>query len=160
MSRGEVLIAHHIEPMWRKCYDADYLDRVIAHLERATYKRVLWLTLEGDGPEEHSKGEDWTWGHFGGIAEVLGWHQHEVLDWSYGWEGTVAASAAHYNLPAEDFIEGPWGHGVAYLYDYLKRLRGERVAVIGGGRGECLADLLASLRHLGVRHRIIDRLVY
>jgi hypothetical protein len=162
MSREEVLIAHHIEPMWESAMQEteEYLERVTAHLWAAQYRRVLWLTLEGDGPE-HAAREGQYGYRYAEMAEALRYqHDVEVLDWAYGWEPEPEANARHFNLPAEDFITFQGGHGIAFVYDYLKALRGARVVCIGGCRDRCLWDLRMTLWHLGVRHRTIERLIY
>jgi len=160
MAKGEVLILHHVEPMWESCFDSEYLTRVATHLRRARYDRVIYTTIEGDRPEDATRHTDHYYHEFCLIAEALRWHRVVSRDWTYSWEPDPAVCAEQYNLPVEDFITFPEGHGIAYLYPWLKELRGSRVVAFGGQSEECLADLLVSLRHLAVSHRTIRGLNY
>ena len=142
----KVLVLHHIEPMWEACFDRDdLLKKVRKYIRKGNYDRVILATLEGDRSSVY--------------PELEGLYT-ELVDWSYAWESDPETSAEQFGMPVEDFIEVSSPHQVAYLYPWIKELKGHEVAVCGGHRWECLLDLTETLDHLGIPYTKIEKCIY
>lgn len=156
MAYHEIACVVHVEPQWENALTGKYLQRLTHHFERASYKKVLYLTLEGDRIQSLHHMSERYYAEFFALSQVLMRHHTvEEHDWSYGWSD-------HYDHPdfGPDIIRFVGGHGDAYLYDYLKKLQREHVKVMGGHRDECLFDLIQSLDHLRIRYERIPHLIY
>lgn len=144
MTKRRVLILHHVEEMWSKAFDRDDLCHNIRdHILRARYDRVILATLEGSGtyPE---------------IAPLV----DQEVNWSYAFEQPDYYRKRKCGINPEDIIPVSTQHNWAYVYQWIKELRGWHVSIAGGADGECLTDLQETLDHLGIKYRRIERCIF
>lgn len=156
MAKGQILIVHHVEPMWERAFDGAFLHRVERHLRRSYYERTIFTTLEGEKPCNLSKYTDLYGWRFDSIADALKSHNLQVEDWMYGF-----AKGEHPDTD-KDLIPVTTPHEWAYVYDWIKQLRpwSGRIKLIGGHRHECLADLEQTFDSLHIKYTTLRHLTY
>lgn len=141
-----VLIIHHVEPMWKDSFDQDeyeYIEEILQHLEENEYDKVIITSMEGD-----------YYPPLKAAADVL-------EDWAYGWEDPEEQPEWYEanQIDPNDIIRAN-GHDYTYLYPWIKELVGSEVTVMGGAQYECLADLCDSLHHLSIPYTKVAELIY
>jgi hypothetical protein len=161
MARGEVLIVHHVEPLWEQCIPEELVWQLRTHLYRAEYSRVIYATLEGDIPlrtarQSRDLAKELA---FIALADALrGTQRLECQEWGYAFEPPDHGGS----IDPANLIPVSSAHEWAYAYPWLRDLArySGRVVICGGGRDECLRDLQETLDWLGIRYRTIHRLTY
>ncbi len=142
----KILILQHIEPLWEEKFNIDELiNNVIKHINRSKYDKVILTTLE----------------YTGGYEELKPFIDMEK-EFSYAWENpeTEKEWYKNNNIDTKDIIEVSTPHGWAYLYDWIKRLKGHKVSVCGGYDGECLTDLQDILTYLNIPFKRVESCIY
>lgn len=147
-----ILVLHHVEPMWQASMNPGYLETVCKHLDEQSYDQIILTTLEGTTDEFYDE-EFWK------IAA-----QTDVVEeWSYAWEDPETERQWYLDSgidPDTEIIEAS-GHEFAYVYPWIaKRLKGHNVTLGGGARFECLADFKDTLEHLDIPFTEVDSLVF
>jgi len=148
----KILVIHHVEPMWDSSIPHNYRDYLLNYLiENSEKYDVIMATFLEDyqsttGCEEIdsfiTKTNEWGYG------------------WGYGNETKPKQVAKYHEFPKGDIIRVSSPHDWAYLYDWIKELKGHEIDVCGGYRTECLLDLEESLEHLEIPFKTLDNLVY
>jgi hypothetical protein len=114
-------------------------------MRRARYDRVILASQDGgDGYEE--------------LRHLIDCFEA----WSFDWSDPIANAESYRRdgFEPEQFIEVTGHHRWAYLYPWVRDLKGSQVSVAGGIDGSCLLDLEDSLRHLGIRYRRIESCIF
>jgi hypothetical protein len=143
----KILILHHVEPMWEDGFDKDvfdYMMDIIRHIEQQNYDKVILTTMEGGSCYPEIK-------HLVDVEE----------QWGYGWEDPEDCPEIYKNwgIDIKDIIQAN-GHEFAYLYSWIKELKGNDIHLAGGHQFECLQDLVDSLEHLNISYTKQHELIY
>ena len=139
---------------------AEYLQRVITHLKRARYHRVLLTSMEGTDSKDMARESELYPELFLKLHETLAYyHRTEFHQWDYGWDDYI-------NDPDYPFqhniITFSGGHRNAYLYDWVRNLSrfSGRIILGGGYEYACLYDLEESLKFLHIGYTRKQELIY
>ena len=143
----KILIIHHVGPMWERSFDREKLTtEIINHIESNYYDKVIATTLEG-----------------GDTYLELMPYVNVIKGWSYGWEIDEKLSdleyAEQYGIDRNDITEST-GHPYAYLYQWIKDLKGHEITLMGGSLYECLYDLETTLEHLDIPYNTVYECTY
>ena len=147
----KVLILHHIEPMWEACFNAyELVKKCLTHINRSKYDKIILATFEC------SKQELYDYPEYIPLVEKI----DELQNWSYAWGSDIDTAASDFGGSPDDYIYVSTPHETAYLYDWIKDLKGCQVSVAGGHRDECLQDLIETLEHLDIKYKKIEQCIY
>jgi hypothetical protein len=147
----KILVIHHVEEAWLGEWEHEYyhgstLRNLIDHLSRARYDKIIITTFEGKTgyPEldDLYPATRETWWYSDKPSDYDEWSKEENPPIIYN-------NVAQYE-----------GHNWLYVYDWIKELKGHDVRVCGGHRLECLAGLLETMEHVGVKYKKIERCIY
>ena len=141
-----VLIIHHVEPIWKngfKMEEDEYIEAIVNHVSENEYDKVIITSFEGDYYPELKRISD------------------SLEDWTYGWEDPEEQPAWYEicKIDPNDIIRAS-GHEFTYVYPWIKELVGCEVTLMGGAQYECLADLCDSLHHLSIPYTKVKELIY
>jgi hypothetical protein len=144
-----VLILHHLEPMWETGYKRAgtsfyrMCEKVIDHLNDHRYKRIILTRFEDSKLDQQ---------HYeAGLANVG--MQIDVYEYGYGWD---AAQIVDY---PDDFIEGGSHSEAVMIADWMRDLPKAGVYLAGAFDGECIEDMEIALRSLKVKFTRIEDLI-
>lgn len=150
MTSRNVLILHHLEPMWETGYKkfgttfSRLCDKVVNHLQEYEYKRIVLTRFEDRELDVQ---------HYEcGLADVG--MRIDVYEYGYGWD---ASQLVEY---PEDFVEGGNHSEAVMISDWMRDLpkRGG-VYLAGAFDGECIEDMEIGLRALKVKFTRVEDLI-
>lgn len=149
MTSRNVLILHHLEPLWETGYKRagtsfDKLcGKVVAHISAHAYHRVILTRFEDTELDVR---------HYETGLTDLGM-RIDVYEYGYGWD---AAQIEDY---PDDFVEGGYHSEAVMISDWMCSLPKAGVYLAGAFDGECIEDMEIALKSLKVKFTRVEDLI-
>jgi hypothetical protein len=142
-----VLILHHLEPMWETAYKKfgtsfdELCEKVIEHLQEHDYKRIILTRFEDMKLDVRHL----QWGF-----ENL---RIDCYEYGYGWDAAQIVDSP------DDFVDGGSHSEAVMISDWMRRLPKSGVYLAGAFDGECIEDMEIALRSLSVKFTRVEDLI-
>jgi len=149
MTSRNVLILHHLEPMWESGYKklgtsfARMCEKVIDHLNDHRYRQIILTRFEDTKLDVQ---------HYEvGLANIG--MQIDVYEYGYGWDAAQIVDSP------KDFVEGGYHSEAVMISDWMRDLPKAGIYLAGAFDGECIEDMEIALRSLKVKFTRVEDLI-
>jgi len=148
MKRRQVLILHHVEPMWAESIASvggitfDELQRrAVNHIRHVEYDHVIVTRLENNDLDDEEYHPEFK-------VRVSTVHEY-----GYGWPAQALTDCPKH------FVQGGSHSEAVLVPQWMKKLTKFKVFVGGCFDGECLDDLMVALRSQKIAPRRVSHLI-
>lgn len=139
---NRILLLVHVEETFRCLFNGQILRNIVRAVKSGNYRRVIHATSNID---------DWE-----PISELAP-YVDETIDWGWGYEPAMFTDRIErkWVIPADNSL-----HEYTWVPPQLRGWSRGPVTLGGGCDGECLADMEACLKYVGISYRRARSLIY